>query len=105
MGYGRAAASYGKVFEWTFTFPTTYWAQASAFVKYIAEQEGGKEALQGKKIGLIYHNSAYGREPIPTLERLSRISASSSSPMPSTIPARSRARPGCRSAATGPTGC
>jgi branched-chain amino acid transport system substrate-binding protein len=71
MGYGRAAASYGKVFEWTFTFPTTYWAQASAFVRYIAEQEGGKEALQGKKIGLIYHNSAYGREPIPTMERLS----------------------------------
>jgi branched-chain amino acid transport system substrate-binding protein len=71
MGYGRAAASYGRVFKWTFTFPTTYWAQASAFIRYIAEQEGGKEALQGKKIGLIYHNSAYGREPIPTLERLS----------------------------------
>lgn len=70
MGYGRAAASYGRVFEWTFTFPTTYWAQASAFIRYIAEQEGGKDALQGKKIGLIYHNSAYGREPIPTLQRL-----------------------------------
>jgi branched-chain amino acid transport system substrate-binding protein len=70
MGYGRAAASYGKVFEWTFTFPTTYWAQASAFVKYIAEQEGGEENLEGKKIGLIYHNSAYGREPIPTMENL-----------------------------------
>ncbi len=71
MGYGRAAASYGKVFDWTFTFPTTYWAQATAFIRYIAQEEGGKEALEGKKIGLIYHNSAYGREPIPTLERLS----------------------------------
>jgi branched-chain amino acid transport system substrate-binding protein len=73
MGYGRAAATYGKVFEWTFTFPTTYWAQASAFVKYIAEQEGGLEALEGKKIGLIYHNSAYGREPLPVLEKLSEM--------------------------------
>jgi branched-chain amino acid transport system substrate-binding protein len=71
MGYGRSAATYGKVFEWTFTFPTTYWAQASAFVSYIAEQEGGMEALKDKKIGLIYHNSAYGREPIPVLEKLS----------------------------------
>lgn len=68
MGYGRTSAAYGKVFEWIFNFPATYWDQAAVFVKYIAEQEGGMDQLEGKKIALVYHNSAYGKEPIPTLE-------------------------------------
>ncbi|MGF1610650.1 MAG: ABC transporter substrate-binding protein [Kiloniellales bacterium] len=71
MGYGQTAAADGRVFEWVFNFPTTYWSQASAFVRYVAAQEGGEANLQGKKIALIYHNSAYGKEPIPTLEALS----------------------------------
>jgi branched-chain amino acid transport system substrate-binding protein len=28
--------------------------------------------LKGKKIALVYHNSAYGKEPIPTLETLAK---------------------------------
>ena len=67
MGYGRTAAADGRIFKWTFNFPTTYWSQASTFVKYVGQQEGGMEALQGKKIALVYHNSPYGKEPIPTL--------------------------------------
>ena len=67
MGYGRTAAADGRIFKWTFNFPTTYWSQASAFVKYVGQQEGGMEALRGKKIALVYHNSPYGKEPIPTL--------------------------------------
>jgi branched-chain amino acid transport system substrate-binding protein len=67
MGYGRTAAADGRIFKWTFNFPTTYWSQASAFIKYIGQQEGGMEKLKGKKIALIYHNSPYGKEPIPTL--------------------------------------
>ena len=67
MGYGRTAAADGRIFKWTFNFPTTYWSQASAFVKYVGQQEGGMEALKGKKIALVYHNSPYGKEPIPTL--------------------------------------
>jgi branched-chain amino acid transport system substrate-binding protein len=50
--------------------PTTYWSQASAFIKYIAAEEGGFDGLSGQKIALIYHNSPYGKEPIPTLETL-----------------------------------
>ena len=73
MGYGRTAAADGRVFKWAFNFPTTYWSQASAFIRYVGEQEGGMENLKGKKIALIYHNSAYGKEPIPTLEKLSGI--------------------------------
>ena len=70
MGYGRTAAADGRIFKWAFNFPTTYWSQASAFVKYVGEQEGGMEKLKGKKIALVYHNSPYGKEPIPTLTAL-----------------------------------
>jgi len=70
MGYGRTAAADGRVFPYVFNFPTTYWSQASAFVKYVGQQEGGMDKLKGKKIALIYHNSAYGKEPIATLKAL-----------------------------------
>jgi branched-chain amino acid transport system substrate-binding protein len=70
MGYGRTDASDGRVFPWTFTTPTTYWSQASAVVRYIASREGGLDKLKGKTIGLVYHNSPYGKEAIPTLEAL-----------------------------------
>lgn len=72
MGYGRTAAADGRVFPWIFNFPTTYWSQASAFVRYVGQQEGGEANLNGKKIALVYHNSAYGKEPIPTLEVLAK---------------------------------
>ena len=72
MGYGRTAAADGRVFPWAFNFPTTYWSQASAFIKYVGAEEGGMDKLKGKKISLVYHNSAYGKEPIPTLEALSK---------------------------------
>jgi branched-chain amino acid transport system substrate-binding protein len=72
MGYGRTAAADGRVFEWIFNFPTTYWSQASAFVRYVAQQEGGEANLKGKKIAHVYHNSAYGKEANPTLETLAK---------------------------------
>ena len=69
MGYGLTPAADGRVFPWVFNMPTTYWSQASAFIKYVKEQEGG--SLEGKKIGLIHLDHPYGKEPIPTLEVLS----------------------------------
>ena len=70
MGYGRTSAANGKVFEYVFNYPGTYWDAASIIVKYISSEEGGD--LKGKKIALVYHNSAYGKEPIRTLEELSK---------------------------------
>jgi branched-chain amino acid transport system substrate-binding protein len=52
--------------------PTSYWSQASALVRYIGNELGGMDKLKGKKIALIYHNSPYGKEPIPTLENLAK---------------------------------
>ncbi len=68
MGYGRTSAANGKVFSHIFNYPGTYWDAASIIIKHINEQEGGN--LSDKKIALIYHNSAYGKEPIRTLEKL-----------------------------------
>ncbi len=70
MGYGLTAAADGRVFPYVFNFPTTYWSQASAFIRYIEQQEGGAAKLKGKKIGLIHLDHPYGKEPIPTLEVL-----------------------------------
>lgn len=68
MGYGRTSVSNGKVFEWIFNYPTNYWNGASIAVKHILDENGGN--IEGKKIALVYHNSAYGKEPIRTLEAL-----------------------------------
>ena len=68
MAYGLSAAADGQVFPWVFNPPLSYWDGASAAIKYIAEQEGGMDALKGKKIGYIFLDAGYGREPIPLLE-------------------------------------
>jgi branched-chain amino acid transport system substrate-binding protein len=70
MGYGRTAAADGRYFPWIFNFPTTYWSQASAFINYVGQEEGGLDKLKGKKIVHVFHNSAYGKEANPTLEVL-----------------------------------
>ncbi|MGE4244912.1 MAG: ABC transporter substrate-binding protein [Parvibaculaceae bacterium] len=69
MAYGLSASAIGKDFPWVFNPPATYWDGASAIIKYIAEQEGGLDALKGKKIGFIYLDAGYGKEPIPLLDQ------------------------------------
>ncbi len=69
-GYGRTSAANGKIFEWVFNYPANYWDGASVAIKYLLSQNG--DDLKGKKIALLYHNSAYGKEPIRTLEELSK---------------------------------
>ena len=70
MGYGRTSAKNGDVFNWVFNYPANYWDGASLAVTHILEQNGGD--INGKSITLVYHNSAYGKEPIRTLEELSK---------------------------------
>ena len=70
MAYGLSASAVGETFPWIFNPPATYWDGASAILKYIGEQEGGLDKLKGKKIGYIYLDAGYGREPIPLLEQL-----------------------------------
>lgn len=69
-GYGRADAADGRVFPYAFVLPSTYWGGADIAIHHIADLEGGYGSLKGKKIALVYHDSAYGKEPIKTLETL-----------------------------------
>lgn len=68
LGYGRSDAANGKVFPYVFPLLTTYWNQAAAMVNYLGEKSGGMDKLKGKKIVHLYHDSAYGKEPLPVLE-------------------------------------
>ena len=67
-GYGRTSAKNGNVFSHVFNYPANYWDGASGAVNYLLESNGND--ISGKKIALVYHNSAYGKEPIRTLQGL-----------------------------------
>ncbi len=71
MGYGRADSVDGRVFAWNFPLLGTYWDAADILVKYVSGKLGGMDKLKGKHIALVYHDSPYGREPIPVLQALS----------------------------------
>lgn len=68
MGYGRTSAKNGNVFSHVFNYPANYWDGASIAINHIMDVNGGD--ISGKKVALVYHNSAYGKEPIRTLEGL-----------------------------------
>jgi branched-chain amino acid transport system substrate-binding protein len=68
LGYGRTDATDGRVFPWVFPILSNYWDAATGIVKFIGDKEGGADKLKGKKIVLLYHDSAYGKEPHPVLE-------------------------------------
>ena len=70
MGYGRTSAKNGQIFRNIFNFPANYWDGASVGIKHLLDINGGD--ISGKKVALVYHNSAYGKEPIRTLEELSK---------------------------------
>jgi len=68
MGYGLSAAAAGEQFPWTFAYPASYWSQMSSILTYI-DSNGG---IKGKKIGFIYLDAGYGKEPLPLLDKLSK---------------------------------
>lgn len=72
MAYGLSASADGNTFPWVFNPPVTYWDGASAFIKFVAEKEGGLDKLKGKKIGLLHLDAPFGKEPIPVLEALAK---------------------------------
>ena len=69
LGYGRTSAANGRVFGNVFNYPANYWTAASVAVNHLLDING--DSIAGKKVTLVYHNSAYGREPIRVLELLS----------------------------------
>jgi branched-chain amino acid transport system substrate-binding protein len=86
MGYGRADSKNGAVFAYNFPLLGTYWSAADIAVQHIAKELGGVDKLKGKKITLVYHDSPYGKEPIPTLEVLAKKHGFEFTPVPVTSP-------------------
>ena len=66
-GYGLSQSADGRVFEWNFPLLANYWTGADAIIQDILKKEKG--SLKGKKIALVYHDSPYGKEPIPLLQK------------------------------------
>ena len=69
-GYGISAAASGEAFPYNFLLSPTYWTVEAASTQFIVDQEGGEEAMAGKKIALVYADIDYGRETIPLMETL-----------------------------------
>ena len=84
MGYGLSQSADGRVFEWNFPLLGTYWTAADSIVQDILKKEKGN--LKGKKIALIYHDSPYGKEPIPLLQKRAEKEGFALSLLPVTAP-------------------
>ncbi len=85
-GYGRSESADGGVFKWNFPLSGTYWVAADTLIQHIAKKEGGYDKLKGKKITLIYHDSPFGKEPIPLLEERAKMHGFVLSLLPVTHP-------------------
>ncbi|TWO66131.1 ABC transporter substrate-binding protein [Caenimonas sedimenti] len=72
-GYGRSESTDGNVFKWNFPLTGTYWDAADILLQHVAKKEGGWDKLKGKKVALVYHDSPYGKEPIPLLVERSKM--------------------------------
>ena len=73
MGYGRSESRNGAVFPWNFVAIGSYWTAADIAIQHIAKELGGIANVKGKKISLVYHDSPYGKEPIPALEARAKL--------------------------------
>ncbi len=85
-GYGRSESQDGTVFKWNFPLVGTYWLAADILVQNIGKNEGGLDKLKGKKITLVYHDSPYGKEPIPLLQERAAMHGFNLQLLPVTAP-------------------
>ncbi|MEP6965823.1 MAG: ABC transporter substrate-binding protein [Polaromonas sp.] len=73
LGYGLSVAQDGMAFKWNFPLMGSYWTGADILVQHIGKKEGGLDKLKGKKIALVYHDSPFGKEPIPLLQERAKM--------------------------------
>lgn len=70
VGYGRTDSSDGRVFPYLFPAIANYWSESTATIAFIAQKEGGFEALRGKKVANVVMDFAAGRETGPVLRAM-----------------------------------
>ena len=86
LGYGRSESRDGTVFPWNFIAVGSYWTAAEVAIQHVAKELGGFDKLKGKKISLVYHDSPYGKEPIPALEARAKVNGFDFKGIPVTHP-------------------
>jgi len=69
LGYGRSESADGLAFKWNFPLMGSYWTASDILIQHLAKKEGGFDKLKGRKIALVYHDSPFGKEPIPLLQQ------------------------------------
>lgn len=62
--HGNTASQDGRIFPYQFPVQITPYDEANIMVQFAGQKMGGMDKLKGKKIAVLYHGSAYGRETI-----------------------------------------
>ena len=86
VGYGLSVSADGMAFKWNFEMMGSYWTAADIIMQYIGKSLGGMDKLKGKKVALVYHDSPFGKEPIPLLEERSKMNGFELQLLPVTAP-------------------
>jgi branched-chain amino acid transport system substrate-binding protein len=86
LGYGLSVSQDGTAFKWNFPLMGSYWTAADILIQYIGKKEGGLDKLKGKKIALVYHDSPFGKEPIPLLQERAKMHGFTLDLIPVTAP-------------------
>ena len=83
FGYGLSVSQNGDFFKWNFPLSGSYWTAADALIQHLAAKEGG---LKGKKVALVYHDSPFGKEPLPLLQKRAELNGFELQLLPVTAP-------------------
>ncbi|MBK8667156.1 MAG: ABC transporter substrate-binding protein [Burkholderiales bacterium] len=86
LGYGLSVSADGNAFKWNFPYMGSYWTAADIIIQHIGKEHGGLDKLKGKKIALVYHDSPFGKEPIPLLQERSKMHGFELQLLPVTAP-------------------
>ena len=86
VGYGLAVSQDGMAFKWNFPLLGSYWTGADILIQHIGKTLGGVDKLKGKKITLVYHDSPFGKEPIPLLQERAKMHGFDLQLLPVTAP-------------------
>ena len=86
-GYGRSESSRRQRLQVELpaaSAPTG--SRPTSLIQHIGKKEGGLDKLKGKKIALVYHDSPYGKEPIPLLQERGKMHGFELQLLPVTAP-------------------
>lgn len=86
LGYGLSISADGTAFKWNYPLMGSYWTGADILIQHIGKQLGGMDKLKGKKIALVYHDSPFGKEPIPVLRERAQMHGFDLQLLPVTAP-------------------